>query len=1019
VIANPIERGANYKAGSFVASVNYIRGLSGERPVAEFTRGIFRPQFAAAEMEAVAATSSRCRDPVVHWIVSWAAGEHPSHAEIREIVETLLADLDMAESQYLIVVHGDTDNLHCHFVANRVVAGKAAPMTQSIVRATQSVARQARVRGWDVVKSPHNFLESQTQALERGLTKAEFQEYWKSSADTLSQWARREPGQPHFSARQLAQIDKGQVPFEAEFGAEIHAALDAASSWAAFEAGCDAIGVACVVEVKTNSKTGQILPGVKFRSRDGASGESGTRLGLPYRDLAKKFGQHPLIGPTPQADPVLPISVESERSPTPGDTVVRDASFVASVLESVRFPLTVVSPPAEPGRTSRFTAAPSQLASKTPPAVRRLQDFVAAAVDRRIRDRLRRQPAVSKSPVGTLQSLQPTKGGRDANGGRLAEPQRRLTPAQGRDRARIRDATALGLDLLSLTFESVTGRPSPPFATLFAKAASTIPAAIEATQRIAAAAFERRLRDRRVARATASESGPARATNKNSTIHGADGRAGAHGSANASLRDQWRAARTAHQENIRAALNWRRNQAWEKEHIRRQEERAAICRHRPWVEMGISVFLPRSVRTSVRRQYRAALRRKAAALGLQQKARWDAAIIEIRRAAGVRPAPTFPQFLARRVLESDPAAAKLLRKINPKEVERIIRKRARRADPEFDRRLKRAINHVAARFDQTYGERIDRALSRGFTAENAPFLPEPNSRDGSRRNSRWYDLWLKERARTLSQRKEAARLAAEAEVEAFAEKARQLTDRVRRVLGELRGQRGRGDPIAAAPEKVRDKFDRIRRAIQQRYERDYTPRLISDVAKYARWHMQSPPMTALIAALPQDRVGVARKWLSAWALWKEPEFRRLASEQQRQQEQRRAAAAKLARGRPEPAEMPRSTPISRDAWLALGSRDQTYAALAFASSIENSTADIAACLSLMSPPARGVGERAVEVGATRRRGEGAVGDPEIALLQSATKLQPSSDEVVIFERAGAVNIVAAMIETLRERERAP
>ena len=43
MIANPIERGANYKAGSFVASVAYVRGLSGERPIAEFTQGDFPP----------------------------------------------------------------------------------------------------------------------------------------------------------------------------------------------------------------------------------------------------------------------------------------------------------------------------------------------------------------------------------------------------------------------------------------------------------------------------------------------------------------------------------------------------------------------------------------------------------------------------------------------------------------------------------------------------------------------------------------------------------------------------------------------------------------------------------------------------------------------------------------------------------------------------------------------------------------------------------------------------------------
>jgi hypothetical protein len=115
----------------------------------------------------------------------------------------------------------------------------------------------------------------------------------------------------------------------------------------------------------------------------------------------------------------------------------------------------------------------------------------------------------------------------------------------------------------------------------------------------------------------------------------------------------------------------------------------------------------------------------------------------------------------------------------------------------------------------------------------------------------------------------------------------------------------------------------------------------------------------------------------------------------------------------------RTAPISSDAWLALGSNDQAYAALAFASSIESSSADVAACLALMSSPALGIGERAAELGARHRRGEGATNDPEVALLHAAPRLQPTSELVAAFQRVGAVNIVAAMIERLRERERGP
>ena len=69
----------------------------------------------------------------------------------------------------------------------------------------------------------------------------------------------------------------------------------------------------------------------------------------------------------------------------------------------------------------------------------------------------------------------------------------------------------------------------------------------------------------------------------------------------------------------------------------------------------------------------------------------------------------------------------------------------------------------------------------------------------------------------------------------------------------------------------------------------------------------------------------------------------------------------------------------------------------------------------MSASARGIGERAVEIAAGHLRVE----DPEVGLLLSAPELQPSSEELEKFQRAGAVNIVAAIIETLRERERGP
>ena len=80
---------------------------------------------------------------------------------------------------------------------------------------------------------------------------------------------------------------------------------------------------------------------------------------------------------------------------------------------------------------------------------------------------------------------------------------------------------------------------------------------------------------------------------------------------------------------------------------------------------------------------------------------------------------------------------------------------------------------------------------------------------------------------------------------------------------------------------------------------------------------------------------------------------------------------------------PRSALLSSDAWSALSPRDQIYSVLAFVSSRDGLSADAAACLTLMSPSARAIGVRAVDLGASQHRVE----DPEVARLLSAPKTE--------------------------------
>lgn len=81
---------------------------------------------AAAEMKAVAAENPRCKDAVMHFVLSWKEGEQPTNEQWQGAVKhamSALQDRDgasMGDHQYMAVAHRDTENFHVHVMANRV-----------------------------------------------------------------------------------------------------------------------------------------------------------------------------------------------------------------------------------------------------------------------------------------------------------------------------------------------------------------------------------------------------------------------------------------------------------------------------------------------------------------------------------------------------------------------------------------------------------------------------------------------------------------------------------------------------------------------------------------------------------------------------------------------------------------------------------------------------------------------------------------------------------------------------------
>lgn len=138
--------------GSFGGSIAYAE--KGELLVSE---GITDQRTAAAEMEATAVLSRRCKDPVHHEIIAYAKDEQPTPDQMRDDVSRILKARDMEGHQYVAFIHRDTDDTHLHVVANRVGDdGKANKTSWDHLRVEREVAQISAERGWSVVVGHHN-----------------------------------------------------------------------------------------------------------------------------------------------------------------------------------------------------------------------------------------------------------------------------------------------------------------------------------------------------------------------------------------------------------------------------------------------------------------------------------------------------------------------------------------------------------------------------------------------------------------------------------------------------------------------------------------------------------------------------------------------------------------------------------------------------------------------------------------------------------------------------------------------
>lgn len=127
-IAAGIDAHVDSRAVSFDKLTSYMTAESTidvigdqvEKCIAVETGNVTNLRNAAKEMWAVGQQNPRCKDPVYHYILSWAENERPPVADIMAAARHTLAALGLQEHQYIVAVHVNTDNIHAHVEVNRI-----------------------------------------------------------------------------------------------------------------------------------------------------------------------------------------------------------------------------------------------------------------------------------------------------------------------------------------------------------------------------------------------------------------------------------------------------------------------------------------------------------------------------------------------------------------------------------------------------------------------------------------------------------------------------------------------------------------------------------------------------------------------------------------------------------------------------------------------------------------------------------------------------------------------------------
>lgn len=283
----------------------------GERVVHSFAYGVASIETSIWEMDAVSRISI-CRDPVLHAVISYnsAHGENPTFEQIESDVETLLRargyidakrlrgsetdkeleDRKQAETnQHVAFVHGDTDHLHVHVIANRVSrSGYAASNNKNYVTNERTAAKIAQQRGWSIVVGNNNFDMVSEQALKLGATADEIKALANKEYPSLKH-LRSDQQNDRLIQERIPARSNNQREFCDDYSAFVQSRFSQSTSMKEFRRLCLDGGLLVKFRVKA-AKSGQGFPTLAFTDLEDKTGQSGTKLGVSAKDLIEKFG---------------------------------------------------------------------------------------------------------------------------------------------------------------------------------------------------------------------------------------------------------------------------------------------------------------------------------------------------------------------------------------------------------------------------------------------------------------------------------------------------------------------------------------------------------------------------------------------------------------------------------------------------------------------------------------------------------------------------------------------------------